>query len=243
MSRRCCARFCAPVRRAGAGERSRTFARIGQADVGDRGDLPAARRHPAGDRAGGGARRCARHRGARRPPRRSLPAADRRTADGIAAAPDVAGDARLELRAAARARTRDPAPPGDLRRRLQAGGGQCGCGEPRDSPPSDVVDGLANLVAKSLVAADIDGRVARYRLLDTTRAYAVEKLGESGERERGRASSRRISTATSSSGPKPNGRRGPRPNGWPITGGRSTICARRSTGPFRRTAMRRSAWL
>jgi predicted ATPase len=50
--------------------------------------------------------------------------------------------------------------------------------------PSEVVAGLANLAAKSLVAAEIDGRVARYRLLDTTRAYAVEKLGYSGESER-----------------------------------------------------------
>ena len=49
---------------------------------------------------------------------------------------------------------------------------------------SEVVEGLANLVAKSLVAAEVDGRVARYRLLDTTRAYAIEKLGESGEGER-----------------------------------------------------------
>jgi predicted ATPase/DNA-binding winged helix-turn-helix (wHTH) protein len=48
--------------------------------------------------------------------------------------------------------------------------------------PSEVVEGLANLVAKSLVAAEVDGTVARYRLLDTTRAYALEKLGESGER-------------------------------------------------------------
>ncbi len=36
---------------------------------------------------------------------------------------------------------------------------------------------------KSLVAAEVDGTIARYRLLDTTRAYALEKLGESGERE------------------------------------------------------------
>ncbi|HZC98596.1 MAG TPA: winged helix-turn-helix domain-containing protein, partial [Bradyrhizobium sp.] len=48
---------------------------------------------------------------------------------------------------------------------------------------SEVVDWLANLVAKSLVAAEVDGRVAHYRLLDTTRAYAIEKLDESGERE------------------------------------------------------------
>jgi predicted ATPase/DNA-binding winged helix-turn-helix (wHTH) protein len=49
---------------------------------------------------------------------------------------------------------------------------------------SEVVEGLSNLVAKSLVAAEVDGHVARYRLLDTTRAYAIEKLGESGEGER-----------------------------------------------------------
>ena len=48
---------------------------------------------------------------------------------------------------------------------------------------AEVVHGLANLVAKSLVATEVGGR-SRYRLLDTTRAYALEKLGESGERER-----------------------------------------------------------
>ena len=49
---------------------------------------------------------------------------------------------------------------------------------------SEVVDGLSNLVAKSLVAAEVEDAPARYRLLDTTRAYALEKLAESGERER-----------------------------------------------------------
>jgi predicted ATPase/DNA-binding winged helix-turn-helix (wHTH) protein len=49
--------------------------------------------------------------------------------------------------------------------------------------PLEVVDGLSNLVAKSLVAAEVEGPVARYRLLDTTRAYALEKLEESGERD------------------------------------------------------------
>jgi predicted ATPase/DNA-binding winged helix-turn-helix (wHTH) protein len=48
----------------------------------------------------------------------------------------------------------------------------------------EIVDGLANLVAKSLVTAEVEGPVARYRLLDTTRAYAFEKLAESGECER-----------------------------------------------------------
>ena len=49
--------------------------------------------------------------------------------------------------------------------------------------PLQVVDGLSNLVSKSLVTAELGGLVTRYRLLDTTRAYAREKLGESGERE------------------------------------------------------------
>lgn len=39
------------------------------------------------------------------------------------------------------------------------------------------------LVAKSLVVAEGEGAVECYRLLDTTRAYALEKLDESGERE------------------------------------------------------------
>jgi predicted ATPase/DNA-binding winged helix-turn-helix (wHTH) protein len=46
---------------------------------------------------------------------------------------------------------------------------------------STVIDGVANLVAKSLVSADINGAVVQYRLLDTTRAYALQKLDESGE--------------------------------------------------------------
>jgi predicted ATPase len=46
------------------------------------------------------------------------------------------------------------------------------------------IDRLADLVAKSLVVADVTGTKPRFRLLDTTRAYAIEKLAESGERER-----------------------------------------------------------
>jgi predicted ATPase len=47
----------------------------------------------------------------------------------------------------------------------------------------DLVDEVLSLVAKSLVVAEIDGACARYRLLDTTRAYAIEKLSQSGELE------------------------------------------------------------
>jgi predicted ATPase/DNA-binding winged helix-turn-helix (wHTH) protein len=48
-------------------------------------------------------------------------------------------------------------------------------------PGSDVVEGVANLVAKSFVSADVGGAVVQYRLLDITRAYALRKLTESGE--------------------------------------------------------------
>jgi predicted ATPase len=44
-----------------------------------------------------------------------------------------------------------------------------------------VVDAIADLVAKSLVSAGVEGPIALYRLLDTTRAYMLEKLEESGE--------------------------------------------------------------
>jgi len=48
--------------------------------------------------------------------------------------------------------------------------------------PLEVVDGLFNLVSKSLVSTE-EGAVARYRLLDTMRAYGLQKLTESGELE------------------------------------------------------------
>ena len=48
---------------------------------------------------------------------------------------------------------------------------------------SDVFDYVANLVAKSLVIADAGRAVMHYRLQETTRAYAVEKLNEKGESE------------------------------------------------------------
>lgn len=47
----------------------------------------------------------------------------------------------------------------------------------------EVVELVLELAAKSLVAADPNDEEPRFRLLDTTRAYALEKLAESGERE------------------------------------------------------------
>src|SRR5262249_3785508 len=48
----------------------------------------------------------------------------------------------------------------------------------------EVVEHVASLVAKSLISADVGGTTPSYRLLETTRAYAREKLVEGGEFER-----------------------------------------------------------
>jgi len=48
---------------------------------------------------------------------------------------------------------------------------------------ADIVGGLADLVARSLVCADV-GDPTHYRLLETMRAYALEKLTETGEFDR-----------------------------------------------------------
>jgi len=48
-------------------------------------------------------------------------------------------------------------------------------------PESEIIDQVAELVSKSLVAADVGGAEPRLRLLETTRVYALSKLAESGE--------------------------------------------------------------
>lgn len=58
-----------------------------------------------------------------------------------------------------------------------------------------VLDQLTLLVDKSLVLADDTGGGMRYRLLETVRQYALEKLGESGEADAVRARHRDCYTA------------------------------------------------
>ncbi|MCQ4162989.1 helix-turn-helix transcriptional regulator [Roseomonas sp. GC11] len=53
-------------------------------------------------------------------------------------------------------------------------------GEP-GAPRTAMMDGLASLAAKSLLAVDIGGDAPRYRLLAMTREHAAEKLAASGE--------------------------------------------------------------
>jgi predicted ATPase len=48
---------------------------------------------------------------------------------------------------------------------------------------ANVVKNLASLVAKSLVAVDVGGPTPHYRLLETMRAYALDRLTASGEFE------------------------------------------------------------
>jgi predicted ATPase/DNA-binding winged helix-turn-helix (wHTH) protein len=47
--------------------------------------------------------------------------------------------------------------------------------------PTSVLEGIADLVAKSLLSLDGSPSVGRWRLLETIRAYALEKLAEKGE--------------------------------------------------------------
>jgi predicted ATPase/DNA-binding winged helix-turn-helix (wHTH) protein len=45
-----------------------------------------------------------------------------------------------------------------------------------ETAPADIADGIAELVAKSLVTADFSAIIVHYRLLETTKAYALERL-------------------------------------------------------------------
>ncbi len=75
-----------------------------------------------------------------------------------------------------------------------------------DATTRSVVHGLANLVSKSLVVFDGSATPDRWRLLETIRAYALEKLTESGEvkgaRRRHAAFFRDVFTAEGAAGPQ-----------------------------------------
>ena len=85
-------------------------------------DLPPPRRHPARDRAGGGACRVDEPVGDRRPARRAVPAADRRPPHRAGAPPDAARHGRLVVRAARRPRAGGVRTPRRVRRQLRRRG-------------------------------------------------------------------------------------------------------------------------
>ncbi len=69
-------------------------------------------------------------------------------------------------------------------------------GSDRDVESYQLLDQLSLLVDKSLVVADDTADGMRYRLLETVRQYAQEKLGESGEADEVRTRHRDYYTAT-----------------------------------------------
>ena len=55
------------------------------------------------------------------------------------------------------------------------------CAVMHDRSPAEVRDSIVNLIAKSIVSFDRSIQVGRWRLLETVRAYALDKLAASGE--------------------------------------------------------------
>ena len=143
-------------------------------------DLHAPRRLAAGDRAGGGAGAGPVADRDPRQPARPVPVIDRRRAHRGTPPADTARLGRLVARAADRAER-------VLFRRLAAflGGFDLDAAQAvaggGDMQRYQVLDLLTLLVDKSLVVADDSRGRTRYRLLETVRQYALEKLGESGE--------------------------------------------------------------
>jgi predicted ATPase len=106
---------------------------------------------------------------------------------------------------------------------------------------TSVLEGIANLVAKSLLSSDGSPSGGRWRLLETIRAYALEKLAEKGETD----DVARLSAGYFRDLFRSNTLGSPRQSGHGM--GRaiiasSTTCARQSIGLCRRTATSESDW-
>ena len=116
---------------------------------------------------------------------------------------------------------------------LEAAESICGI-DPVD--PVDVLDLLTRLVDKSLVVAEPSGD-GRYRLLETIRQYARDRLIEADEAEVDPAPASRPGTWHSSNGPRPSSSTAPSPvPGSSGSASSTTTCGRPSSGaPVRPT--------
>ena len=155
----------------------------------DRRDLPAAGRHAAGHRAGRGARGGAVARPDRRAAGRQPRRPRRRQPHGAHAPADAARHDRLEPRPAHGRGARALPAARRVRRRLHPGGGRGRLRRRRDRPPPDRRPPRAagRQVARQRRPA------RRFRLLDTIRQYAAERLDAAARaRHRGRAPPRLV---------------------------------------------------
>ena len=170
----------APVRRPRERREAGHRRRRGHGLPGPRADLPGPGRHTARDRAGSRAGALADARSGSSPARLQVRAAvGRQPGRGASAPSDAARDRRLELGSARRHRAGDPAAPVGLQRRRHPGERRAGVSLGGDQ--AAIVEIIAALVDKSLVVAS-GQRHVRYRLLETVRAYAAERLAAQGGR-------------------------------------------------------------
>ncbi len=139
-----------------AGQRSVTCGvrrRPGRGPAGGARAVPAARRDPAGDRAGGGAPGRALAGTGAAPPRRPVPAADRRGPHRLAPAPDAAHGDRLEPRAVHTAGAAAVGAPFGVRRAVRPGGRRVRV-QRATLPADDVLDVLSALLAQSVLTRE-----------------------------------------------------------------------------------------
>jgi predicted ATPase len=109
----------------------------------------------------------------------------------------------------------------------------------RDAGAADMLDAITNLGAKSLVTADVTGEQVVFRLLDTTRSYALEKLtacNESATMRRRHAEFCRADWDAAEIEAPVSAR-----TGWQPVAESLTTSSPRSTGASRRRATHRSA--
>jgi predicted ATPase len=115
----------------------------------------------------------------------------------------------------------------------------CGVLMSEGDDPSLIFESVANLIAKSLISRSVENGVSFHRLLDTTRAYALLKLEECGERKA--IAERHAQYYLSALRQAESNGISDRPtHGWRRIGEPSTTFALRSIGRFQRTETRSS---